>query len=289
MLKSIFCWCYLARTGTLSVTHQRLQNRNALSKLKQPAYILLDGTEWVLLLKRHALPAPSKSDASFHRLYACLFTEQKSGSLEKNICMKEGPTWHGSHLHINFPISASAILPIEKSAIRKSPRREKLNFSGNTSYTTDDTAASSIAFHVPFLVSDAFTLCRRFGAPSALAGADNGLVAGSSPPGPTTQSCANPEFPVSAKHPRFSAVWGGCHGPFAVSAGNEDRPEADWGPSSLASEIRFPVRGEGPARDSVRMRQRPVCMQEIRDGAGKAEASSADDHGETDVRVFQKG
>jgi hypothetical protein len=32
--------------------------------------------------------------------------------------------------------------------------------------------------------------------------ADNRLVAGSSPPGPTTQSCANPEFPVSAEHSR---------------------------------------------------------------------------------------
>src|SRR6266516_6621902 len=38
--------------------------------------------------------------------------------------------------------------------------------------------------------------------------ADNGLVAGSSPPGPTTQSCTNPEFPVSAEHSRFSALWG---------------------------------------------------------------------------------
>src|SRR5436189_3922073 len=70
--------------------------------------------------------------------------------------------------------------------------------------------------------------------------ADNGLVAGSSPPGPTTQSCANPEFPVSAEHPRFSALWGGCNGPFAVSAGNEDRPESDWGPASLTPEIPFP-------------------------------------------------
>jgi hypothetical protein len=66
------------------------------------------------------------------------------------------------------------------------------------------------------------------------AGADNRLVAGSSPPSPTTQSCANPEFPVSAEHPRFSAVWGGCHGPFAVSVGSEDRPEADWGGSVAA-------------------------------------------------------
>ena len=85
-------------------------------------------------------------------------------------------------------------------------------------------------------------------------GADNRLVAGSSPPGPTTPSCANPEFPVSAEHPRFSAVWDGCNGPFAVSAGNEDRPEADWGPSSLASEIRFPVRGEGPVQIAQQIR-----------------------------------
>src|SRR6266700_4236835 len=61
------------------------------------------------------------------------------------------------------------------------------------------------------------------------AGADNRLVAGSSPLSPTTQSCANPEFPVFAEHPRFSAVWGGSNGPFAVSAGNEDRPEAACG------------------------------------------------------------
>jgi hypothetical protein len=39
-------------------------------------------------------------------------------------------------------------------------------------------------------------------------GADNRLVAGSSPPSPTTQSCANPEFPVSAEHPRFFPRFG---------------------------------------------------------------------------------
>src|SRR6266516_2802131 len=98
------------------------------------------------------------------------------------------------------------------------------------------------------------------------------LTAATSPdtpsPSPTTQSCANPEFPLFAEHPRFSAVWGGCNGPFAVSARNEDRPEADWVPSSLTSEIRFPVRGEDPARDSVRMRQRPVCMQPTPASAG---------------------
>jgi hypothetical protein len=37
---------------------------------------------------------------------------------------------------------------------------------------------------------------------------------------------------------------------------------------SLASENRFPERWEGAARDSVRMRQRPVCMQEFREELG---------------------
>ena len=37
-------------------------------------------------------------------------------------------------------------------------------------------------------------------------------------------------------------------------------PEADWGPSSLASEIRFPVRGEGPGQRLGSLRQRPVCI-----------------------------
>src|SRR6266496_1898132 len=65
------------------------------------------------------------------------------------------------------------------------------------------------------------------------------------------QSCANSEFPVSAEYPRFSAVWGGCNGPFAVSAGNEDRPEADWGPLWRPKSVsRCAVKA--PARDSVR-------------------------------------
>jgi hypothetical protein len=38
--------------------------------------------------------------------------------------------------------------------------------------------------------------CRLLGLQHA---ADNGLVGGSSPPGPTMQSCANPEFPVYAE------------------------------------------------------------------------------------------
>ncbi len=47
--------------------------------------------------------------------------------------------------------------------------------------------------------------------------------------------------------PRFGA---GVMARSRVSVGNEDRSEADWGPSSLTSEIRFPVRGEGPASGS---------------------------------------
>src|SRR6266498_3498218 len=61
------------------------------------------------------------------------------------------------------------------------------------------------------------------------------------PPGPTTQSCANPEFPVSAEYPRFFPVWGGCNGPFAVSAGNEDRSGSGLGP--FISGVRNPFPG----------------------------------------------
>jgi hypothetical protein len=97
------------------------------------------------------------------------------------------------------------------------------------------------------------------------AGADNGLVAGSSPPSSTTQSCANPEFPVSAEHPRFSPVWGGCHGPFALSAGNEDRPEAEWGPSSLTFRSPFPGPRRRPGQRLGSHATETSFRQEIRD------------------------
>ncbi len=45
--------------------------------------------------------------------------------------------------------------------------------------------------------------------------------------------------------------------------GRRTASEAVRGLLSLASENRFPERGEGAARDSVRMRQRPVCRQEF--------------------------
>jgi len=53
------------------------------------------------------------------------------------------------------------------------------------------------------------------------------------------------------KSPQFAGIFAGSDTGHAVSAANEDRPEAVWGLpslaclSSLASEIRFPVRGEG--------------------------------------------
>ncbi len=71
------------------------------------------------------------------------------------------------------------------------------------------------------------------------------LTAATSPdtpsPSPTTQSCANPEFPVSAEHPRFSAVWGGCNGPFAVSAGKRRPFGSGLGP--FVSDVRNPFPG----------------------------------------------
>src|SRR6266566_7790251 len=53
------------------------------------------------------------------------------------------------------------------------------------------------------------------------------------------------------KSPQFAGIFAGSDTGHAVSAANEDRPEAVWGLpslaclSSLASEIRFPVCGEG--------------------------------------------
>src|SRR2546426_5116997 len=63
---------------------------------------------------------------------------------------------------------------------------------------------------------------------------------------------------------RIPAILRGRIGRLPVSARKKDRSEAVWGSVSLASENRFPERWKGAARDSVRMRQRPVCMQEFR-------------------------
>src|SRR5258708_32235009 len=67
---------------------------------------------------------------------------------------------------------------------------------------------------------------------------------------------------------RIPAILRGRTGRLPVSARKKDRSEAVWGSVSLASENRFPERWEGAARDSVRMRQRPVCMQEFREELG---------------------
>ncbi len=69
-------------------------------------------------------------------------------------------------------------------------------------------------------------------------------------------------FPVFRRIP---AILRGRIGPFTVSVRNEDRLEAVWSLLSLASENRFPARKRAVARDSVRMRQRRVCVQEFRE------------------------
>src|SRR6266566_4431723 len=52
-------------------------------------------------------------------------------------------------------------------------------------------------------------------------------------------------FPVSDEQPAICGHFRGSNTGRAVSVVNEGRPEAVWGLWSLASEIRFPVRGEG--------------------------------------------
>jgi hypothetical protein len=107
------------------------------------------------------------------------------------------------------------------------------------------------------------------------AGADNRLVAGSSPPSPTTHSHANRDFPWFDEYP---AVLRGRKAGLAVSAGKKDRFRGSSGPSSLASKNRFPGAWEGAARDSVRMRQRPVCSQEFREELGHDGHAIVDAH-----------
>jgi hypothetical protein len=103
----------------------------------------------------------------------------------------------------------------------------------------------------------------------------NRLVAGSSPPGPTTHSHANRDFPWFDEYP---AVLRGRKAGLAVSAGKKDRFRGSSGPSSLASKNRFPGAWEGAARDSVRMRQRPVCSQEFREELGHDGHAIVDAH-----------
>src|SRR6266480_5567664 len=75
-----------------------------------------------------------------------------------------------------------------------------------------------------------------------------GLITGWLPvrvlPAPPRTPALTPSSPSprnTLDFPRFGA---GVMARSRVSVGNEDRSEADWGPSSLTSEIRFPVRGE---------------------------------------------
>ena len=72
----------------------------------------------------------------------------------------------------------------------------------------------------------------------------------------------------STNSPSFSGLFAIQFYRLPVSARKKDRSEAVWGLLSLAAENRFPERGEGAARDSVRMRQRPVCRQEFREELG---------------------
>ena len=92
-------------------------------------------------------------------------------------------------------------------------------------------------------------------------------------PGPPRSPALTPSSPSprnTLDFPRFGA------GVMARSRSLRETktvPEADWGPSSLASEIRFPVRGEGPGQRLGSLRQRPVCMQEIRGPLGFTDGS----------------
>ena len=91
----------------------------------------------------------------------------------------------------------------------------------------------------------------------------------------TTHSHANRDFPWFDEYP---AVLRGRKAGLAVSAGKKDRFRGSSGPSSLASKNRFPGAWEGAARDSVRMRQRPVCSQEFREELGHDGHAIVDAH-----------
>jgi hypothetical protein len=86
----------------------------------------------------------------------------------------------------------------------------------------------------------------------------NGLVGGSSPPGPTTQSNTNRDFPWFDEYPRFC----GAQGRLAVSAREEGPLQRQVrGLLSPTAKNRFPGAWEAATRDSVRMRQRLICGQ----------------------------
>src|SRR5262249_42716191 len=64
----------------------------------------------------------------------------------------------------------------------------------------------------------------------------NGLVGGSSPPSPTTQSRANRDFPWFVEYPRFC----GAQGRLAVSVGKKERLRGGSGPSVSGVQKPFP-------------------------------------------------
>src|SRR6266571_6973921 len=110
------------------------------------------------------------------------------------------------------------------------------------------------------------------------------LTAATSPdtpsPGPTTHSHANRDFPWFDEYP---AVLRGRRAGLQSLQGRRTASEAVWGLLSLASKNRFPGAWEGAARDSVRMRQRPVCSQEFREELGHDGHAIVDAHAIADL------
>src|SRR5207247_1945290 len=83
------------------------------------------------------------------------------------------------------------------------------------------------------------------------AGADNRLVAGSSPPSPTTQSDANRRSPVSDEQSQICGRFPRFRYPACVSGASEGRSKAVWRLSSLASGKPFPGAEEGAMIDPM--------------------------------------
>jgi hypothetical protein len=95
--------------------------------------------------------------------------------------------------------------------------------------------------------------------------AHNGLVGGSSPSGPTTQSCATGDFLKVYKRPRIGGVR--CDRSFSeIESYSRQVVSAHF---SLAPKSRFPETETARGRDSVRM---PVTPKEVR-ASGAAETT----------------
>jgi hypothetical protein len=122
-----------------------------------------------------------------------------------------------------------------------------------------------------------------------------GVETGSS----ASASATNRDFPWFDEYPRFcgGAAIRGALVYWAASfpirdecyrarelQGRRTASEAVRGLLSLASKNRFPGAWEGAARDSVRMRQRPVCSQEFREELGHDGHAIVDAHAIAGVR-----